>query len=378
MPRVSVELLPDAPAAEVPAAGWVADDSAIDTSSASMRSITATRGASWRPPHARPAASALRGCRARDPPRPAADDTAARNARRALGRPRRGRVLGWKLRDARAVRARPGRAPSTAQAAPGRARDRARLQELRDRGVLRLQTDIRARYPNLAQPRPEHALAGDESRPARRAALLTVRIGEPHPLVCDSVDVRRPIPHQPIAIATQIRDPNVVAPDHKMSASKFPAWKHLQSIGLRVTARAMLDAEPADSPHTYRVRTTGLRWKRVASWRPRGRAARWVATSAATSRASSATDRLSGVVPQPRIVSRFPVAEGAQLCRADLCRYEDETRGAYRSLCECRSRMPSSRSPRRPDESSARPLRMHCWPACETCRRARRSPPSAS
>ena len=45
------------------------------------------------------------------------------------------------------------------------------------------------------------------------AALLAVGVGEPHPLVGDPVDVRRPVAHQPVAVAAQVGDPDVVAPD---------------------------------------------------------------------------------------------------------------------------------------------------------------------
>jgi hypothetical protein len=49
-----------------------------------------------------------------------------------------------------------------------------RLQELGDRHVLRLQAHRRSRYAHFAQARAEHALAGDERRPPRRAALLAI------------------------------------------------------------------------------------------------------------------------------------------------------------------------------------------------------------
>ena len=67
--------------------------------------------------------------------------------------------------------------------------------------------------PDLAQAGAVDALAGDERRPAGRAALLAVGVGEPHPLVGDPVDVRRAIAHQPVAVAAQVRDADVVAPD---------------------------------------------------------------------------------------------------------------------------------------------------------------------
>ena len=68
-------------------------------------------------------------------------------------------------------------------------------------------------HPDLGQPGAVDALAGDERRAAGRAALLAVGVGEPHPLVGDAVDVRRAVAHQPVAVAAQVRDADVVAPD---------------------------------------------------------------------------------------------------------------------------------------------------------------------
>ena len=90
-----------------------------------------------------------------------------------------------------------------------------RLQQLGDRHVLGLEADVHAGDADLAQAGAVDALAGDERRPAGRAALLAVRVGEPHPLVGDPVDVRRPVAHQPVAVAAEVRDPDVVAPDHE-------------------------------------------------------------------------------------------------------------------------------------------------------------------
>jgi hypothetical protein len=96
---------------------------------------------------------------------------------------------------------------------PGRVTQR--LEELGDRRVLVAQPDRRPGHADLAQPGAEHALAGDERRPARRARLLAVRVGEPHALVRDPVDVGRPVAHQAVAVAAEVRDPDVVAPDHE-------------------------------------------------------------------------------------------------------------------------------------------------------------------
>jgi hypothetical protein len=76
-----------------------------------------------------------------------------------------------------------------------------RLHQLGNGRVLGLQADIGARHTHLAQPSPVDALPGDERRTARRAALLPIRIGEPHPLLGDPVDVGRAVPHQAAAVA---------------------------------------------------------------------------------------------------------------------------------------------------------------------------------
>jgi hypothetical protein len=94
---------------------------------------------------------------------------------------------------------------------PGRVAQR--LEQLGDRDVLSLQPDVDAGHADLAQPGAKDALAGDERRAPRGAALLAVGVREPHPLVGDPVDVRRPIAHQPVAVAAEVGDPDVIAPD---------------------------------------------------------------------------------------------------------------------------------------------------------------------
>ena len=87
------------------------------------------------------------------------------------------------------------------------------LEQLGDRRVLGVQPDVGAWHAHLAEPGAERALTGDERRPPGGAALLAVGVGEAHPLVGDPVDVRRPVAHQPVAVAAQVRDPDVVTPD---------------------------------------------------------------------------------------------------------------------------------------------------------------------
>jgi hypothetical protein len=89
------------------------------------------------------------------------------------------------------------------------------LQELGDRRILGAQPDRRRGKPHLAEPGAEDALSRDERRASRGAALLAVGVREAHPLVRDPVDVRGAVAHQPVAVAAEVRDPDVVAPDHE-------------------------------------------------------------------------------------------------------------------------------------------------------------------
>ena len=100
-------------------------------------------------------------------------------------------------------------------------------------GSSGLQPDGRPGDPHLAEPGAEDALPGDERRPPRGAALLAVGVREAHPLVRDAVDVRRPVPHQPVAVAAEVGDADVVAPDdedvrlvgHQGSSLPCLAWR---------------------------------------------------------------------------------------------------------------------------------------------------------
>ena len=84
-----------------------------------------------------------------------------------------------------------------------------------DGGVFRLETQGGTRQADLRKTRTDRILTADERRPASRTALLPVVVGEANALGGDAIDVRRPVPHEAIAVATQIADPNVIAPDHQ-------------------------------------------------------------------------------------------------------------------------------------------------------------------
>jgi hypothetical protein len=88
-----------------------------------------------------------------------------------------------------------------------------RLQELRDRNVLRLEPEIGAREPDLEKAGAEARLARDEGGPARRAALFAVRVGEDHALVGDAVDVGGLVAHHAHVVGADVELADVVAPD---------------------------------------------------------------------------------------------------------------------------------------------------------------------
>src|SRR5690349_22192722 len=73
------------------------------------------------------------------------------------------------------------------------------LEDLGDRRVFLLQTDVDPWHPDLAHSGAVHALAGDERGPARRATLLAVGVGEKHSLAGDPVDVGREVAHHSAA-----------------------------------------------------------------------------------------------------------------------------------------------------------------------------------
>ncbi len=88
-----------------------------------------------------------------------------------------------------------------------------RLEQFGDGRVFGGPADVDAGHPHLAHSGPVHALSTDEGCAARGAALLAVGIGESHALIGDAVDVRCAIAHHAVAVAAQIADSDVVAPD---------------------------------------------------------------------------------------------------------------------------------------------------------------------
>ncbi len=88
-----------------------------------------------------------------------------------------------------------------------------RLQEFGDRGILGAHALRSGRDAHFRQTRAIAGLPGDERRPPGGTGLLAVRIGEHHPFRGEPVDVWCLIAHQPAAVATQIRNTDVISPD---------------------------------------------------------------------------------------------------------------------------------------------------------------------
>src|ERR1700757_793968 len=57
-------------------------------------------------------------------------------------------------------------------------------------------------------------LAGDKRRSSGRAALLGIDIGETHAFLGDAVYIGRAVAHQPVAVATDVGQADIIAPDH--------------------------------------------------------------------------------------------------------------------------------------------------------------------
>src|SRR5207253_8437969 len=55
---------------------------------------------------------------------------------------------------------------------------------------------------------------GDERGSSGRAALLAIAVGKAHPFLRDAVDIGCAVAHQPVTVATQVGDADIVAPDH--------------------------------------------------------------------------------------------------------------------------------------------------------------------
>ncbi len=87
------------------------------------------------------------------------------------------------------------------------------LEQAGDGGIFGAVAELGPGQPHLAEAGAEHALTGDKGRPTGGAALLGIIVDELAALLGDPVDVRGLIPHQPIAVTTEVALADVVAPE---------------------------------------------------------------------------------------------------------------------------------------------------------------------
>jgi hypothetical protein len=90
-----------------------------------------------------------------------------------------------------------------------------RLERLGNRDVLCTKAKVGSWQANLGKAGAQGRLPGDEARPARRAALLGVVVGEHHALAADAIDVRRPVTHHAKRIGADNGLADVVAHDNE-------------------------------------------------------------------------------------------------------------------------------------------------------------------
>jgi hypothetical protein len=108
------------------------------------------------------------------------------------------------------------------------------LQPCRDGWISRAQTEVSSGHTHLSQSSPIWILSTDERCPTCRAALLAVVVGETHTFRSDPINIWRAIAHQSFAVTAQIRDPDIVAPDHQ---NVRPIGRHGPSPRIRVAGR---------------------------------------------------------------------------------------------------------------------------------------------
>src|SRR5215468_3141182 len=87
------------------------------------------------------------------------------------------------------------------------------FEQFGDGRVFLVQSDRGGRQPDFGQPGAQSVLTGDERRSSSGAALLAVVIGETDAFLGNAVDIGRAIAHLPVAVAAQIGDADIVAPD---------------------------------------------------------------------------------------------------------------------------------------------------------------------
>src|ERR1700733_11986393 len=89
------------------------------------------------------------------------------------------------------------------------------LEASSDRYQLLVHADGSARNSDFRQAGTVDTLAGEEGGPPPSATLLTIGVDKHHAFFCETVDVRSLVTHKPMAIATEVRNANVVPPNHE-------------------------------------------------------------------------------------------------------------------------------------------------------------------
>ncbi len=90
-----------------------------------------------------------------------------------------------------------------------------RLEQLCDRGILRLKSKVGSRNTDLREARAYGVLAGDEGGSARRARLLGVVVGEFDALARNPVDVGCLVAHRAPVVVADVVPADVVAPKNE-------------------------------------------------------------------------------------------------------------------------------------------------------------------
>src|SRR4051794_2252278 len=87
-----------------------------------------------------------------------------------------------------------------------------RFEQLGDRGIFLLKSDIRTGHTDLRQARADWVLPADEAGSARGAALLRIIVGKGDAFFGDAVDIRRAVAHRATAKVADVPDADVVSP----------------------------------------------------------------------------------------------------------------------------------------------------------------------
>ena len=129
---------------------------------------------------------------------------------------------------------------------PGRVTER--LKQLGNRRVFLLQSESRAGEADLGQAGAQAGLAGNERRPACRAALLGIVIREHHAFLGDAVDVGRLVAHHAVRVGADVRLADVIAPDDDDVGSVLVGGMNRRRLLPRREARDRSPIRPMLSP----------------------------------------------------------------------------------------------------------------------------------